>query len=284
MPATDPLHELLAPRGSAWYYATLHLPPRQRRPLLLLQAWWRAVSAVPATVSDPLVAAAKLGWWQAQLRAVDEAAAEHPLLRELQPALQPLAGATALLRQALDSVPTGAPPLREDWPQLHRELLGGSGNVARVALRLAGCEQPAALEHAAELAAALDLLRLLRDVGRDARRQQVRLPRSLLRAHGLHEQQLLDLHDSPQLRAALRQAAQVCNQRLQAAESLRPGAMGRAGRLTASLSAMGFALLREIEAADDTLLQQRISLPPLRLLWVAWRARWLRRAPAARAS
>ncbi len=274
MPATDPLQAELAPRGSAWFYATLHLRAPRRRHLLLLQAWWRAVQAIPGTVSDPLVAAAKLGWWQTQLLRLDEQAVEHPLLRELQPALRDLPGAGALLRAALDSVPTTAPPLREDWEQLHADALRGSGNLARLALRLAGCEQPRALEHAAELGAALDLLRLLRDVGRDARRQQVRLPRCLLRAHAIEEQQLLDLHDTPQLRAALRDTGQQVRQRLRAADALRPRGMARAGRMSASLSRMGHALLDEFEAADYPLLQQRIGLPPLRLLWAAWRSGW----------
>ena len=278
MPSTDPLQQDLAPRGSAWFYATLHLRPVPRRRLLLLQSWWRAVRTIPGSVSDPIVATAKLGWWQAQLHAVDDAGAgaDHPLLRELQPALREAPGASELLRQALDTVQPGAPASRDDWDALHAELLRGSGSVARVAMRLAGCREQPGQHYAAELAAALELVMLLRDVGRDAREDVVRLPRSLLRAHGLDEHDLTALHDTPALRAALLEAAQHARRRLRAADALRPPGMGRAGRVPGALGRMGHALLDEIEAADYALLQQRISLPPLRLLWASWRAGWTR--------
>ncbi len=276
MASVDPLQPDFAPRGTAWYYATLHLPGPRRRHLLLLQAWWRAVRVIPASVSDPIVGAAKLGWWRAQLQQIDQGRPDHPLLRELHPALREAAGAAALLEQALDTVQPAAPSARADWDALHAELLRGSGSVARVAMRLAGGDDPAAQAYFAELAAALDLVVLLRDVGRDAREQVVRLPRSLLRAHGLGEQDFTQLRDSPQMRAALREAAAQARLRLQAARSLRPRGMGRAGRVPGALARMGEALLRELEQADHALLEQRISLPPLRLLWEAWRAKFER--------
>ncbi len=276
MSATDPLQPDFAPRGTAWYYATLHLPPDTRRELMLLQAWWRAVRAIPGSVSDPIVGAAKLGWWQSQLHALEDDRAEHPLLRELQPALRQAPGAVALLRQALDTVQPTAPQPRENWQALHAELLRGSGSVARVAMRLAGGRDAPAQEYAAEMAAALDAVALLRDVGRDAREQVVRLPRALLRSHGLSEHDLLELRDTPQLRAALRQAGQLARAQLLQAQALRPRGPRRAGRLPAALGNMGQALLRELEQADYALLEQRISLPPLRLLWASWRASWAR--------
>ncbi len=274
MPALDPLQEDFAPRGTAWYYATLHLHAAPRRQLLALQAWWRAVRRIPASVSDPIVGAAKLGWWQAQLRGLDDLQVEHPLLRELQPALREAPGATALLRRALDTVQPTPPQARENWQALHDESLRGSGSVARVAMRLAGGRDAAAQEYAAELAAALETVALLRDVGRDAREQVVRLPRSVLRGHGLSEHDLLELRDSPALRAALREAGAQAGERLGRARTLRPRGLGRAGRAAMALEHMGRALLQELDSADYALLSQRISLPPLRLLWASWRAGW----------
>ncbi len=274
MASQDPLQPDFAPRGTPWYYATLHLGGARRRQLLLLQAWWRAVRVIPASVSDPIVGAAKLGWWRAQLQQIEQGRPDHPLLRELHPALREAPGAAALLEQALDTVQPATPAARADWDALHADLLRGSGSVARVAMLLAGSRDAAAQAYFAELAAALDLLVLVRDVGRDAREQVVRLPRSLLRAHGLGEHDFTQLHDTPQLRAALRDAGGQARQRLQAARALRPRGMGRAGRVPGALGRMGAALLRELEQADYALLEQRISLPPLRLLWEAWRAKF----------
>ncbi len=263
-----------APRGTSWYYATLQLPPAQRRPLLALQAWWRAVRNIPHSVTDVGVAAAKLAWWDLQIGQCRDGRPDHPLLLALQPALKSADVPLELLLQALAQVDEGLRQNRWlDWQGLQRHLGDGPGRVARVSCLLAGQRTTAALDYAQALGTALAQVSLVRDVGRDLRRGLIFLPVEALAEHEVKARQLLDGTDSPPVRALLRDAAARASAALVAADARRPIGMGPAARPAVALSAMAHALLREMERENYALLGQRIDLTPTRKLWLAWRAK-----------
>ena len=262
----------LAPRGTAWYYATLPLPATQRDALLVLQAWWRAVRAIPYTVSDPGVAGAKLAWWQTQLADIEHA--EHPLLRALRPALDAAPQAGAHLRRALGMVDAELRSSRWiDWGAVHAHLDAGPGEIARAAARMTGCDARDVLDYAGALGVALARVGQLRDLGRDLRHGVIRLPVDMLATHRVSARALLAREDSAELRALLDAAVAQAGTALDAAAALRPPGLERSARPAAAMTRIGHALLRELRAQPQSLLEQRIALPPLRLLWQSWRAR-----------
>ena len=275
MPPTKSFTDGLAPRGTSWYYATLHLAPQPRQDLLALQAWWRAVRGIPFSVSEPDVAAAKLAWWEAQVRQCDAGQPDHPLLRALQPALRAAAVPPDQLLQPLAQVHDALRQSRWlDWRGVQTHLDGGPGQVAQVACMLAGQASAAALDYAGALGAALAQVGMVRDVGRDVRRGMILFPVDALAAHGVKARQLLACEDSREVRALLREAAARARDALAGAEARRPRGMGRAALPGIALTHMALALLREMEREDYALLGQRISLTPTRLLWASWRAKW----------
>ena len=266
----------LAPRGTAWYYATLHQPIARRRNLLLLQAWWHAVRSIPYTVSEPSVAAAKLAWWEAQVRLCQGGRPDHPLLLQLQPALHEAGVAPSALLQALTNVWANMQQSRWlDWIALENHLDSGPGQVARVSCQLAGQGASEALAWAGALGVALAQVAMVRDVGRDARRGVVFFPIDELAAHGVKARQLLAREDTPEVRALLERAAIRARTALVNADALRPSNMGQAALPGIALSRMARALLREMERDHYALLDQRMSLTPTRMLWAAWRAKWM---------
>ncbi len=270
--APSPAELGYAPRGTAWYYATLSLPPAQRDAQRALQAWWRALRSIPLTVSDPGVAGAKLAWWQTQLG--DPARAEHPLLRALQPALADAPQAVAHLRRSVQMVDAELRTSRWiDWGAMVAHLDSGPGEIARAGARLAGFDDDATLAWAGELGVALARVGQLRDLGRDLRHGVIRLPVDLLAAHGVSARALLAREDGDALRALLRDAAAQAGAALDAAAAKRPSPPARSLRPAVAMSAIARTLLRELQAQPQALLEQRIALPPLRLLWHAWRAR-----------
>lgn len=265
----------LAPRGTAWYYATLHLPLPQRKKLLALQAWWRAVRGIPFSVTEPAVAAAKLAWWEAQLHQCRGGRPDHPLLQILQPDLPTTAMPLDMLLGALAQVGDTLQQSRWlDWRGLQAHLAAGPGQIARAACMLAGQNGADALDYAGSLGVALAQVGMVRDVGRDVRRGMIYLPVDELATHGVKARQLLDCEDSPEVRALLRQAASKARADLMAAAARCPAGVGRAAVPGIALTHMAFALLREMERADYALLDQRISLVPARMVWASWRAKW----------
>ena len=276
MPPTKSCIDGLAPRGTAWYYATFHLGAQPRHDLLVLQAWWRAVRDIPFSVSEPDVAAAKLAWWEAQVRQSGASHPDHPLLRALLPALRAAAVPPEQLLQPLAQVRDTLQQSRWlDWQGVQAHLDNGPGQVARVACMLTGQTSAAALDYAGSLGTALALVGMVRDIGRDVRRGMILFPVDALAAHGVKARQLLAREDCGEVRALLRQTAAKARDALLAAEARRPHDMGRTALPGIALTHMALALLREMEREDYALLGQRISLAPTRLLWASWRAKWM---------
>lgn len=253
----------------------MHLDARARVDVLTLQAWWRAVSAIPREVSDDGVAAAKLAWWRTQLGLSLEGHAEHPLLRALQPALQRQAPVLPLLLRALDHVDEALRQSRWlDAAAVDAHLDAGPGSIARATALLAGTPAAPEPSWAGAMGVALARVAMLRDLGRTLRLGIVPLPVDMLAAHDVKARSLLDREPSAAVRALLGTAGAQALDALDAARAIRPratGAVRPAVRTAAALERIARAQLGELRQADVALLEQRITLPPLRLLWDAWR-------------
>jgi phytoene synthase len=258
------------PPGSSAYYALQRCPASRRAGLAALLQFHLQVRSIVTAVSDPAVAQTKLAWWSAQLDAMERGAADHPTLRALAPALQACGCSPQALRGVIDSVRIDLQQNRFlDRPALLRYARVGSGQTLRNAAVLLGLDDPGALAAAEELGIGLRLASGIRHLGRDAVRGRIYLPLDALRRHGVTVAQLQQRRMDAAVAALL--AEQTALARQQIAQGL--DALARHDRSqTAPLRALGamtLALLREIERADYAVLHQRISLTPLRKLWIS---------------
>src|SRR5688572_11300192 len=77
--------EKAAASGSSFYYSFLFLPAERRRAITALYAFCREVDDVVDDCADTQVAAAKLGWWRAEVANLYSGRPQHPVMRALQP-------------------------------------------------------------------------------------------------------------------------------------------------------------------------------------------------------
>ena len=70
-----------AASGSSFYYAFLFLPRERRAAITAFYAFCREVDDVVDEVSDPGVAATKLGWWQNEVHQAFAGKPSHPVMR-----------------------------------------------------------------------------------------------------------------------------------------------------------------------------------------------------------
>jgi len=258
------------PPGSSAYYALLRCAPPQRAGLTALLRFHVQVRAIATTVSDLSVAQAKLAWWGAQLDAMERGTVEHPTLR----ALAPFALASGLRAQALhgviDSVQLDLQQNRwMDRPALLHYAKTGSGQTLRNSAVLLGLSGEVALASVEQLGVGLRLVSSIRHLGRDAAQGRIYLPLDALQRHGVTAAQLQQRRMEAGVATLLAEQSTLARQSIeQALAGLTPFARTQTAPLRA-LGAMALALLREIERADYAVLHQRISLTPLRKLWIS---------------
>ena len=279
MPLSNPSESILGPPpGSSAYYALQRCPPESRDGLKHLLDVHVQVRSIVMTVSDAAVAQAKLAWWRGQIEALEQGRqADHPSLRALAPHLQAQGLQPSALLGVIESV---AIDLRQnrwmDRAALLHYCRAGSGQTLRCAAGLLGLTSPSAIDAAEELGCGLRLASAIRHLGRDVAQGRVYLPLDALQAHGVTAAQLQQRDLNPPIRALLQSETRLALTALHAArEGLAPFPIAQTAPLIAQ-AALYAALLREIERADYAVLHQRISLTPLRKLWISRSCTWRR--------
>ena len=272
------VQEKAAASGSSFYYAFLFLPPPRRAAITAFYAFCREVDDVVDEVSDPGIARTKLAWWQAEVAQSFAGQATHPVMQ----ALMPHAAAFGIEPRHLLGVIEGCQMDLEqtrylDYAALQRYCHLVAGVVGEVSARIFGQTQAATTEYAHKLGLAFQLTNIARDVGEDSLRGRIYLPMSELQQFDVKAHEILQRKHSERFVALMQFQAQRAHALYDAALALLPAQDRRAQKPGLMMASIYRTLLREIEAADFQVLNQRISLTPVRKLWLAWKVQALGR-------
>ena len=267
-----------AASGSSFYYAFLFLPPQRRAAITAFYAFCREVDDVVDETSDMGVAQTKLAWWQTEVHKAFAGQPSHPVMQ----ALMPLASEFQIEERHLQAVIEGcqmdlAQTRYLDFPGLQRYCHLVAGVVGEVAARIFGQSQDQTTAYAHKLGLAFQLTNIIRDVGEDALRGRIYLPVNELQQFEVKAQDLLKREYSPRFTELMRFQAQRAHALYDEALALLPEVDRRAQKPGLMMASIYRTLLREIERDNFQVLHQRVSLTPLRKLWLAWKMQALGR-------
>ncbi len=274
------VEEKAAASGSSFYYAFLFLPRPKRAAITAFYAFCREVDDAVDDTSDASIAATKLAWWRKEVTEAFGGQAHHPVMRALLPALDQLE-LTGIVRaehllQIIEGCELDLTQTRYlDQPNLERYCHLVAGVVGEVAalifgqLDISAKAQTTAYAH--KLGQALQLTNILRDVGEDARKGRIYLPISELQKFDVKAHEIINAIHSDRFLALMKDQAAKAHALYDAALELLPKEDARAQKPGLMMASIYRALLREIEASDFAVMNQRISLTPLRKFWLAWK-------------
>ena len=267
-----------ASSGSSFYYAFLFLPPERRAAITAFYAFCREIDDVVDEVSDPAVASQKLLWWRKEVQQSFAGVSQHPVMQ----ALMPLAPTYGIDASALQSVIEGCEmDLTQtrylDYPALTRYCHLVAGVVGEVSARIFGQTDPATIAYAHKLGQAFQLTNIIRDVGEDAVRGRIYLPVNELQQFDVKAHEILNRIPSERFQALMRFQAERAHALYDEALALLPRQDWRAQKPGLMMASIYRTLLREIEARQFPVLQQRVALTPMRKLWLAWKMQELGR-------
>jgi len=177
-------------RKTSFYYSFLVLPAEQRRAIVAVWDFCRAVDdavdETPAAGGGTPIGRDAITFWRAELARCFEGAA--PQTRQGR-RLQPFATAFNLPRAAFDDVIDGVAmdldtTRYETFADLYEYCRRVASAVGMICIQIFGCRSEAAREYALNLGLALQLTNILRDVTGDLERGRLYLPLEDLRAFG----------------------------------------------------------------------------------------------------
>jgi phytoene synthase len=276
MSPEDYCQQKAAQSGSSFYYSFLFLPPKRRLAITALYAFCREVDDVVDECSDASLARTKLVWWRQEVSKMHAGAPTHPVTQALAPHMQTFHIKTEHLLAVIDGMEMDLDQTRYlDFIALERYCWHVASVVGIMSASIFGCTNPRTLDYAEKLGMAFQLTNIIRDVGEDARRGRIYLPVNELQQFGVTAAELLKAKHSERFVALMQFQTQRAQNYYDQAYMLLPMEDRRAQRPGLIMAAIYRTLLSEVERDGFHVLEHKISLTPIRKLWLAWKT-WVR--------
>ncbi|MDR9437553.1 MAG: presqualene diphosphate synthase HpnD [Thiohalophilus sp.] len=270
-----------ASSGSSFYYSFLFLPRPRRRAITALYAFCREVDDVVDDNKTPEVSRAKLQWWKTEVDRLFDGQPQHPVTQALQSAIAEFDLPREYFVEIIDGMEMDLEQHRyTTFKELSLYCYRVASVVGLLSAEIFGYRDRRTLKYARDLGLAFQLTNILRDVGEDARRGRIYLPREDLQRFGVEETDLLQGKESPGFYQLMAFEAQRAREFYQRAHAHLPEIDRRAQRAGLIMSRIYQRLLDELEKDGFHVLTRRINLTALAKLWLAgttvWRERWRR--------
>lgn len=266
--------EKVATSGSNFYYSFLFLPTDQREAITAVYAFCREVDDIVDECQDKAIAEQKILWWSTEVDRIFLGTPQHPVGIALMLALKKFPLQKLWFEEILQGM---VMDLKYHGYQTFEDLKlychCVASTVGMLAATIFGYSNPATLEYAKKLGIAFQLVNIIRDVGEDARRGRIYIPEEELALFGVTSNEILQLKvtDPKRFIELLSKIAAIARSYYTAALeslSLEDRAKQRSGLI---MAAIYFKILDEIEHSNFNVLNQKISITPLRKLLIAWR-------------
>jgi phytoene synthase len=261
-----------AASGSSFYYSFLFLPQERRRAIMALYAFCREVDDTVDECTDESVARVKLAWWRKEISAMYEGKQAHPVTQALQPHLATYNLKQEHLQAIIDGMEMDLNQTRYlDYVGMSKYCWHVASVVGILSASIFGMSNPQTLQFAEKLGHAFQLTNIIRDVGEDARKGRIYLPVNELQQFNVTAADLLNARHSENFENLMKFQIARAQKAYDEAFALLPKEDRRAQRPGLMMAAIYRTLLTEIENDGYHVLTQRISLTPLRKLWLAWK-------------
>ena len=260
-----------AQSGSSLYYSFLFLPKPRRLAITALYAFCREVDDAVDETSDATVAQNKLIWWRSEVNAMLAGKPTHPVMRALEPHMATYQLQGKHLLAIIDGMEMDLTQTRYlDFIGLQKYCWHVASVVGILSASIFGVTNPKTLEFAEKLGLAFQLTNIIRDVGDDARKGRIYLPINELQQFGVTAADILNARHTEQFTALMQFQYERAQQCYEQAFALLPAEDRRAQRTSLIMAAIYRTVLEEVKEDGFKVLHHRISLTPIRKLWLAW--------------
>ncbi len=253
-----------------FYHAFRLLPASKRRAMCALYAFMRVADDLTDGPEDVEEKRRALADWRRQLDDALAGVYHHPL----HPAFHHTVTQHGIPRRYLDEVLDGVgmdldTDRYDTFADLYRYCYRVASAVGLACIHIWGFADARALEYAEAAGIALQLTNILRDLGEDAARGRVYLPREDLERFGYRIEELQRGERNERFRELMRFQVERARGYYEAAAPL-AGLLDSAGRAVFLVMLRTYrGLLEAIERRDYDVFRSRVRLSRLRKLWLA---------------
>jgi len=257
--------------GSSFYWPMRLLPPERRDAMFAIYAFCRAVDDIADGDLPPDDKAGALADWRAEIGRVVAGWPQTAIGLALVEARRRFGLDGADLEAVVDGVAmdVSGESQAPDMATLTLYCRRVAGAVGLLSIRVFGDDSPAARQGAVALGHAVQLTNILRDVGQDASRGRLYLPRELLVEHGIGTADPGAVITRPALPLVCTTLGEIAAQRFADAEAAFAGCDRKALRPASAMMDIYRLLLRRLVRGGWTRLDRRPRIGRTTKLWIA---------------
>ena len=265
-----------AQSGSSFYYSFMFLSPERRRAITALYAFCREVDDVVDECSDENVARTTLAWWRGQVVSIYSGTPQHPVAQALVPVVKQFNLPQEHLLEIIDGMEMDLTQHQyADFKSLQLYCYRVASVVGLLAAEIFGYSDRKTLKYAHDLGIAFQLTNIIRDVGEDARRGRIYLPQDEMAQFGVHTSDILDARENDAFHQLMQFQIERARHYYGQALAELPAVDRKSQRTGLMMAAIYRATLEEVVHSGCHVLRERVSLTPLRKLWLALKT-WLK--------
>ena len=265
-----------AASGSSFYYSFMFLPPDKRRAITALYAFCREVDDVVDECSDEQIARTTLNWWRGQVAEIYGGKPQHPVAIALVPVVKQFNMAQEHLLEIIDGMEMDLDqPRYADFKSLQLYCYRVASVVGLLSVEIFGYTNRQTLKYAHDLGIAFQLTNIIRDVGEDARRNRIYLPMDEMQQFGVTAADILNARETDNFHKLMTFQIARAERFYDQALALLPDQDRKTQRTGLIMAAIYRATLAEVIASGCHVLKERVSLTPIRKLWLAFKT-WLK--------
>jgi presqualene diphosphate synthase len=268
----DAVTEVVRAAGSSFYRGMRVLPPDRRHAMYAIYAFCRLVDDIADEDGDQADKRRRLAEWRARIAGLYRGEADDAIARVLRAAAERFALRQDDFVAVIDGMQTDAeaPVVAPDLAALDLYCDRVAAAVGRLSVRVFGDTSPAADRVAHALGRALQLTNILRDLAEDAARGRLYLPREWLDEAGVARDPAAALA-APGLATVCGRVAGLAHRYFRDAEAAMRACDRRAMKPARMMAATYAAILARLERRGWSRLDEPVSLPTSRKLWLALR-------------
>ena len=262
--------EKCAASGSSFYYSFLFLPAERRQAIMALYAFCREVDDVVDECNDVSLASTKLAWWRQEVQRIADGNPQHPVGLALKKVAPGISLPTEQLLEIIDGMEMDLQQSRYlDFKGLSLYCYRVASVVGLLAAEIFGYTDRQTQKYAHDLGMAFQLTNIIRDIGEDARRGRIYIPMDELKQFNVPAADILNGKYSDNFTALMQFQYERAEHYYEQAFAQLPAIDRKNQRPGLIMAAIYRTLLAEIKDENFRVLHQRISLPPMRKLWLA---------------
>ena len=262
--------------GSSFYYSFMFLSAERRRAITALYAFCREVDDIVDECSDVNVARTTLAWWRGQVADIYTGKPQHPVAQALVPLVKQFNLPQEHLLEIIDGMEMDLTQHQyADFKSLQLYCYRVASVVGLLAAEIFGYSDRKTLKYAHDLGIAFQLTNIVRDVGEDARRGRIYLPQDELAQFGVHTSDIFNARENEAFQKLMKLQIDRAQHYYDQALAELPAVDRKAQRTGLIMADIYRATLEEVVHSGCHVLRERVSLPPLRKLWIAFKT-WLK--------